>query len=195
MDGPRGESREFAGTYPVIRLVRSGVIPRFLALLACVSVTVVACGEELKETSGQEATGRAEVDSTTTSDECPPDWPGPWTACPEADWVQKVAERAGYRISGETGSALIGKGNGRSFYIWATPASTPEEIKNAVKDGDWQPVGSVEGVEVYDDRVRRWWVGEGFTIWLEAGPNANSQLPSLTEMEPLVRASRTVPLP
>jgi hypothetical protein len=170
-------------------------------LLACVSLTAVACGGEpetsVQETTGfeqvEQATGSEQVEQTTSSDECPPDWPGPWTACPEADWVEEVAERAGYRISGETGSALIAKGNGRSFYIWATEG-TPEEIEKAAKN--LQPLGVVEGVQVYgDESVWRWWVAEGFTIWLQAGPTKDSRLPSLTEMESLVRASKTVPRP
>jgi hypothetical protein len=165
------------------------------ALLASVSLIAVACGGEPPETSGQRATGSGQVEQTT-SDACPPDWPGPWTACPEADWVRKVAERAGYRISGETGSALIAKGNGGSFYIWATPAATPKVVEKAVRDEDWQPFGSVEGVDVYgDERVWRWWVGERFTIWLQAGPTADSRLPTLSKMESLVRASKTVPRP
>jgi hypothetical protein len=167
----------------------------YLVLIACVSATAFACGGEQQETSGREASGFERVEQTTSPDECPPDWPGPWTACPEADWVQKIAERAGYRISGETGSALIARGNGRSFYIWATEGR-PKEIEKAVKDGEWPTFRSVEGIEVYgDERVWRWWVGEGFTIWLQAGPAKDSRLPSLTEMESLVRASKTVPRP
>jgi hypothetical protein len=178
------------------------VIARWpLALLACVSLTAVACGGE-PETSRQATTGFEVEQSTgseqveqTSSDECPPDWPGPWTACPEADWVQKVAQRAGYRVAGETGSALIAKRNGRSFYIWATEG-TPEELDKAAKRESRQPLGVVEGVEVYgDESLWRWWVAEGFVIWLQAGPTADSRLPSLTEMESLVRASKTVPRP
>jgi hypothetical protein len=168
----------------------------FLVLIACVSATALACGGEQQETSGRQATGFEQVEQTTSPDECPPDWPGPWTACPEADWVERVAQRAGYRISGKTGSALIAEGNGRSFYIWTTPAATAKELEKAVSDEDWQPFGSVEGVQVYGDKsVWRWWVGESFTIWLQAGPTKDSRLPSLTEMASLVRASETLPEP
>ena len=110
--------------------------------------------------------------------------------------MERVAQRAGYRISGETGSALIAEGNGRSFYIWTTPAAMAEEIQKAIRNEDWQPFGSVEGVQVYgDESVWRWWVGESFTIWLQAGPTKDSRLPSLTEMASLVRASETLPEP
>ena len=166
-----------------------------LALLACVGLTTFACGAESQEKGGQEATGREKVAQTLSSDECPPDWPGPWTACPEADWVQQVAERAGYRISGETGSALIARGNGKSFYIWVTEA-TPEEIARTAKRERWQTFGTVGGVEVYgDESVWRWWVSDGFVLWLKAGPYMDSQLPRLAEMGSLVRASGRVPPP
>lgn len=129
----------------------------------------------------------------STSAVCPPRWL--WTACPVADWVQQVAERAGYRITGETGSALIARGSGWSFYIWAIPAGTPEEIRTAAKD-EWPAFGTVEGVQVYgDDNVWRWWVADGLTLWLQVGPDGASQLPPLTEMASLVRASKTVPPP
>lgn len=136
-----------------------------------------------------------ESDQHVASPECPPDWPGPWTACPGADWVQQVAERAGYRITGETGSALIARGNGWRFYIWATPAGTPEEVRKAAKD-EWPTLGTVEGVEVYgDENVWRWWLSEGLTLWLQAGPTEDSRLPPLEEMDSLVRASKTAPPP
>jgi hypothetical protein len=55
---------------------------------------------------------------------CPREnWPGPWTACAEADWVRRVVESGGYRVVGETGSALVAEGKGQSFYAWTTGAS------------------------------------------------------------------------
>jgi hypothetical protein len=129
-----------------------------------------------------------------TSAECPADWPGPWTACPEAAWVQQLAERAGYSITGKTGSALIAEGQGAGFYIWATEAA-PEAIIELSRREKWSPFGTVEGVQVYgDESVWRWWVVENFVFWLQAGPYEESQLPSLDEMASLVRASESVPL-
>ena len=46
------------------------------------------------------------------TDVCPPKRPAPWTACPEADWVRLIAETAGYRITDETGSALVAESHG-----------------------------------------------------------------------------------
>jgi len=128
--------------------------------------------------------------------QCPADWPGPWTACPEAEWVRQLAEHAGYRVVGKSGSALIARGNGRSFYIWATEG-TPKGLRRAAKRESWQALGTVEGVKVYGaERLWRWWmVAEDFVLWLQAGPYMNSELPSLEEMELLVRAGKTVPPP
>ena len=163
--------------------------------LACVSLTAFACGGEPWETGGQEATGQGQAERTSSSDECPPDWPGPWTACPEAEWVRQVAEHAGYRITAETGSALSARGQGWSFYVWATEG-TREEIAEASKRERWQTLDTVEGVTVYgDESLWRWWVVGGFVVWLQAGPYEDSRLPPLAEMDSLVRASRAVPPP
>ena len=162
-----------------------------LALLASATLISFACGAE------QQDMGRAQASAhdRMVSKACPPDWPGPWTACPEAEWIQQVAERAGYRITGETGSALIAEGNGRSFYIWATEG-TPKQVRRAAKRERWQPLGTVEGVEVYGDaRLWRWWVIEDLVVWLHAGPYMNSYLPPLKEMKALVRAAEIIPPP
>jgi hypothetical protein len=165
-----------------------------LILLASVCLTSLACGSE-PQRGGQEPTGRERVEQPQGSDECPSDWPGPWTACPEADWVQQVAEHAGYRIVGATGAALIARGNGWSFYIWATQRA-PEDPRKAAKRAGWHTLGTVEGVEVYGDKsLWRWWVTEGLVIWLQAGPHRDSQLVPLSEMGSLVRASETVQPP
>jgi hypothetical protein len=69
---------------------------------------------------------------------CPREnWPGPWTACAEADWVRRVVAEGGYRVTGETGSAIVGEGKGRSFYIWTTRAvRNPAAI--AARAGNWR---------------------------------------------------------
>jgi hypothetical protein len=158
-----------------------------LALLATTSLTLYACGEQRGGAPREER-----VEPAKLSVECPPDWPGPWTACPEAEWVQRVAERAGYRVTGETGSALIAQGKGQSFYIWGL-AATEDEIDRAKRE-DWRPLGLVEGVVVYgDDDLWRWWEVDEFILWVQAGPYEDSWPPSLDEMDALVEASSMVP--
>jgi hypothetical protein len=119
--------------------------------------------------------------------ECPPTWPGPWTVCPEARWVQQVAEHAGYHVVDDTGSALVAQGGGWSFYVWAT-----DESPGAFQT---QPIGRIEGVDLYGDETRLAWAAQGFVFWLEAGPHGDSQSPPLAEMDSLVRASKEIPPP
>jgi hypothetical protein len=170
------------------------VVTRFwIALIGGVTVTAVACGGEPREL--EETSERRQAQPAATSEECPADWPGPWTACPEADWVGQVAERAGYRLTGETGSALIARGHGTSVYIWAFEA-TAREIAKASRQEMWEPVGRVDGVRLYGDgRLRRWWIVDDFIVWVEAGPYAHSRLPSSEGLKTLIRASETIPLP
>jgi hypothetical protein len=101
--------------------------------------------------------------------ECPPNWPGPWTACPEADWVRRVAEGAGYRVVGDTGSSLVARGGGRSFSIWATKLAG-KELSATARREKWRRLGVVEGTGVFgDEESWRWWPAQGFVFWLSAG--------------------------
>lgn len=137
-----------------------GVLLVVRTFVALVLVLGVACS------NGREETGIRG---------CPqPDWPGPWTACAEARWVERVVEAGGYTVddSGGTGSALTAEGPGRGFYVWA--ASTGAD--------DNQPV---------DDGVRTSWSAQGFTFWVESGPSAEVK-PTFDELKPIVAASRRI---
>jgi hypothetical protein len=166
-----------------------------LVVLAAAGLTASACAGEQHQAAGADATGRRQIEVTSTSPGCPAGWRGPWTACPEADWAHQIAARAGYRITGETGSALIAEGNGRSFYIWTTEVPT-EEVARAAKREKWQLLGAVATVEVYgDEALWRWWPAQGYVVWLQAGPSVDSQVPRLEELRSLVRGSKALPPP
>ena len=108
---------------------------------------------------------------------CPaPDWPGPWTACAEARWAERVVEAGGYRVGGGTGSALTAEGRGRAFYVWASSTGTD----------DRRPA---------DDGVRTSWTAQGFTFWVEAGPSSTDVKPTIDELSGIVTASRRIPPP
>ena len=107
--------------------------------------------------------------------------------------MRLIAGSAGYPITEETGSALVAEGRGHGFYIWAT--KTADERPAATTAEGWNRLGTVEGVEVFDDGIRRRWVAQGFVFWLEAGPSADSALPPLGEMQALVRWSLDLPPP
>src|SRR5918996_3155727 len=101
---------------------------------------------------------------------CPrPEWPGPWTACAEARWVERVVEEAGYEVRGGTGSALTAVGHGRAFYVWATSTSAEESAPA-------------------NDGVRTSWSAQGFTFWVESGPRSTDVKPTVDELEELVAA-------
>ncbi len=160
---------------------------RFVAaVLAAAAAT--ACGTSSERLSDDEQTPAVAQATIAQTEQCPPDWPGPWTACDEAGWVRQIAERAGYRVVGDTGSALLAQGGGQGFYIWAT-----DEIQGSRAT----PVlGTVAGVRVYGEKsLHRSWAAQGFVFWLEGGPFSDSRLPDLADMYSLVRASLELPAP
>jgi hypothetical protein len=167
-----------------------------VCLFAGVTLITLACGGAKQPgTEGKDAVSDEPVALTSSSNECPPDWQGPWTACPEADWVGQVAERAGYRVTGETGSALIAQGNGSSFYIWVTERAADQDL-NGGPTARKGSLGEIDGVPVYgDERLWRWWVANGFVFWLQAGPYSTSEIPRLRELESLVQASSALAPP
>jgi hypothetical protein len=127
---------------------------------------------------------------------CPREnWPGPWTACAEADWVRRVVVEGGYQVVGETGSALVAEGKGRSFYVWTTPA-----VRNAATiaadAGNWRRLATIDAAAIYgDDDLWRFWQAQAFIFWVKEGPRGDSVVPSPAELTRLVQASTVVPPP
>jgi hypothetical protein len=151
-------------------------------------------------TRGVDADPKREGDGASVDDPgargCPREnWPGPWTACAEADWVRRVVARGGYQVVGETGSALVAEGRGRSFYVWTTAAvRSPGAI--AAGAGNWRRLATIDGVAIYgDDDLWRYWQAQGTTFWVKEGPRGDSIVPSPAELAPLVAASRMIPPP
>jgi hypothetical protein len=125
--------------------------------------------------------------------ECVSDSAGPWTSECSAHWVRQIVRHSGYRVTGTTGSAWVAAGRGRDFFIWATRASRPVEL--VAKRGGYRLVGRVAAAAVYDDGVRTFWPARGFIFWVAPGPRGDSTAPTASELEPIVRASRTVSPP
>jgi hypothetical protein len=102
------------------------------------------------------------------------------------EWVSRVLGRADYRVTGDTGSALITAGSGnQSLYVWATSVKggVPRERQR------WPKLGAVARVRLYGREQRRWWVTQGFVFGIEAGPFQHSTLPGRDRLARLVRAS------
>jgi hypothetical protein len=168
------------------------VLLAFLLVLVC-----TACGGS--DNAGADGRTAGAVAPESTAQEADPavargcprgDWQGPWTACAEADWVARVARKAGYRIVAETGSALVAEGQGDSFYIWTTRQALLPPTDQIVDREGWSELGSTGGVTIYgDERLWRWWVANDTVFWIQAGPNESSTVPDVAELDQLVATS------
>ncbi len=174
---------------------RSPTVKPVLSALFVVAATVFGCdSSDRPAKEGRSVSGSTLSVTEWRPNDCPPNWPGPWTACPEAEWVRLVAETAGYRITDETGSALVAEGRGDGFYIHATPMSEKHFLATARRE-EWRRRGSAEGVQLFGEDPWRWWRAQGFVFWLHAGPHADATLPTHRGLPALVRASLDLPPP
>lgn len=126
-----------------------------------------------------EARGDAEVCDQT----------GPWSYCPEARWLRRVAIEAGFDVIGDTGSALELEGYGFTLHAWNTKGATPvDEV--AREEGYEQH----SGTDVYSDGKRLLWEGQGLHIYVSAADESViDDLPD-DAIDALVTASRSVPM-
>ncbi len=114
---------------------------------------------------------------------------GPWTVCPDAAWLYRAAGDAGFAGNGDTGSALMFAGRGAEFYLWSTEES---DHATAGQDG-YEEVARVGDTVVLGDGVRLTWQTQGFSVWVEAGPHEDSELPTSDALADLVRATEATP--
>jgi hypothetical protein len=99
-------------------------------------------------------------------------------------WVARVVERAGYRVSADTGGVLIATGQGRqSFHAWAI------RVSYGVPRCQLGDAACLSGVRLLGRKHRRWWLTQGFAFWIEAGPFAHSILPPRSGLSGLIEAS------
>jgi hypothetical protein len=154
---------------------------RPFALLA-ILVLAAACSR------GTPTNRQADVEQT-----CIAELAGPWTAECSAKWVAKLVEQAGYRLTGDTKSAWVAAGQGRSFYIWATDLTTP--VAQIARRESYRIAARVGRTRVYDDGTRTFWRANRYLIWIQAGPHDDSVAPTPAELAPLIRASRAVAAP
>lgn len=121
---------------------------------------------------------------------------GPWaTYCPEAQWARGVAERAGYSVVGDTGSALIINDGTYSFNFWAFEPEDPSTRQEALRSENYDLLTEIDGTRVYFDGIRLTWEMHGLYAWLNSGPGRG---PTTTEREviaEIVRASIDSPYP
>lgn len=166
---------------------------RLLTSIVCL-LLAGGCGEaDVSSPAGSLGTEATAAKSAGTRDCSDEDYPGPWTACPEAEWVRSIAETSGYEIAGETGSALIAKGEGHSFYIWATRG------RGSLGGGEDHPFCRIGGMNVWSGTRGmedwRYWHAKGFTFWISAGPTSTATSPDSCDLGRIVHESEVQPPP
>jgi Tol biopolymer transport system component len=111
---------------------------------------------------------------------------GCWSQGPEGVWVKAVLANAGFALTGDTGSALVGRDETSEFYISTTPLGPPLA---GLVDAGYSKVQEIDGHPVLGDGVRLVWEAEGRRVWVELGPRQDSQLPTGESLIRLFRAT------
>jgi hypothetical protein len=115
---------------------------------------------------------------------------GPWSDpdCPAPVWVDAFVEAAGYRVTGDTGSALIGDAEGEGFHVWAFVPETGRGLEEVLTEEGytwWRGFGT----DVYADGQRVAWLADDLWVYLTG---LLGGLPTERVIEDLVRASLAV---
>lgn len=122
---------------------------------------------------------------------------GPWfEECPEAVWATLVREEAGVRPVGNTDTGLLVEPDARAgiYLFWAIDpalhAGVQPVSEESLEAAGFDRVAGIEGIPVFSDRGRWAWSVHGLNVWaaVDARP-----APTITELQRLVRASRSVP--
>jgi hypothetical protein len=148
----------------------------------------VAFGSEASESLGPEVLRALESLEVTAPvpEECSPQVAASGDPdCPESAWLRAVVERAGYGVTGNTGSALIGQTGDVEFAIWTTEADPTDQYVVPPEPGFderiYRRVIQVEELTVFSEGVRFVWTVQGLHVWMES--NVEGTVP-----EELVRA-------
>lgn len=106
---------------------------------------------------------------------------------PAAKWIEGLLTDAGYSITGNSGAAWYACSRTGEFLISA--GSAPENSNPGAE------VLTVEEITVFGSTEFNgyYWSAQGLTIRISQGPFADSRLPSVDELEALVRASARTP--
>jgi hypothetical protein len=123
---------------------------------------------------------------------------GPWAEhCPEAEWARRVVEAAGYRLTGDTGSALVGRAGDTSFYFWAFEAEKAAEqpLRKTLADEGYELIQEIDEIDVFSDGIRLAWEIQSLYVWLEGGPTDSLEDIEKEAIRTIVRASAHVRYP
>jgi hypothetical protein len=162
---------------------------RFLVVTSVGATLLTGCAQTDGTASREPLSPGREATATCATDE----WPGPWTACPEAVWVREIVTRAGCRLTGETGSALIAACDDTAISIWVTRGPS----KDVEPDGTpWTRHARIANTVVYGDaRLWRFWRAQGYVFWVKPGPRETDRPPSSAVLAELIEASQQLQPP
>lgn len=94
---------------------------------------------------------------------------GPWSQhCPEAEWARSVLANAGFRLTGDSGSALTATDGQVIFHFWAfTPNEQRARLDQALARENYRELPEREkGAPIYTDGIRFAWSARGLWVWL-----------------------------
>jgi hypothetical protein len=159
---------------------------RAWVLGAAALLTASGCGRPDMESGPRSAVSKPAAQEIG---ECEP-W---FRDCPEAQWVRRVLDQAGYRIIGDTGSVfIVASHEGGEFFFWAMDPSTHSQVRPlrdfAGSEG-YRLYDEIAEVPVYGDGLRWVWDAQGLNVWAYT-----SASPSLTRdgLEDLVLATAAI---
>jgi hypothetical protein len=152
----------------------------------------VAFGPEASDSLGPEFLRALEsLEVTAPVPEGCPSETGPWADpdCPLSAWTRAVIEEAGYRVTGDTGSALEAVASGGEFHVWAFPPEfTIDELK---AEENYRQLAIIDDTVLYSDGIRAFWMVQGLAVWV-SGWQVEDSTPPLAALGDLVRSSQLV---
>jgi hypothetical protein len=98
-----------------------------------------------------------------------------------------VLTRAGFDVTGDTGSAFTGRGEKSRIFMWATRAKGEDPpARLSLRE-------TIDGVDVYGGgELMLAWRTQGLAVWLQTGPSDTAVLPRGKELRKLVISSESV---
>ncbi|MGH2746488.1 MAG: hypothetical protein ACRDKB_01005 [Actinomycetota bacterium] len=164
-------------------------------VLIVVFMFIAACtGDDPARRDSPRSAGAASPRPTPTSSPTGPGTCayGPWAEhCAAADWARAVIADAGYRLAGDTGSALVGRHRGLEFHFWAfiPEAWQKKPLRRALAEENYRPL---HRSRVYCDGVRFAWSVHGLYVWLAASVGSLDQIANRV-LDGLLRSSKRTP--
>lgn len=112
---------------------------------------------------------------------------GPWTYCPQANWLRRVMVAAGFEVKGDTGTALEVDTPTRRLYAWNTLAIAP--VEEVARAEGYERLGTSDA---YSDGQRLLWEAQELHIYLSAADDEPIDALPVEEIARAINASLIV---